>query len=178
MLQNVHVSLNSRLVITDVAKNLVTKRPHYAEQLLWHHKCGQKSCDKSSTFRQKADWTSQMCQKNHVTKRPHSAEQPAGHQKWVQKSCDKPSKLWFRKGWTWCHRAFWGGWTSCHMWQTIHLEARVDEKYLDGSYRCKNVTGANFQSRWFVGWTDSVGRIVTWSVCGRTDRQGTILYIC
>ncbi len=33
----------------------------------------------------------------------------------------------------------------------------MNEKYLDGSYRCQNVTGANCRSRRLVGWTDSVG---------------------
>jgi hypothetical protein len=47
------------------------------------------------------------------------------------------------------------------------------QKYLDGSYRCKNVTGAHCHSRRFVGWMDSVGRIVEWSVCLWTDRLGT-----
>ncbi len=89
--------------------------------------------------------------KNPVKKRPHFAEQPARHHKWVQKSCDKPSRFCFRTGWTWCQRAFWGGWTSCHMWQTVHLEAGVDELYLDESYSCKNVTGANCNSRYSLG---------------------------
>jgi hypothetical protein len=48
-----------------------------------------------------------------------------------------------------------------------------NKKYLDGSYRCQNVKGANCHSRWFVEWTDSVGQIVAWSVCGWTDGQGT-----
>jgi hypothetical protein len=55
----------------------------------------------------------------------------------------------------------------------VYLTAWVDKKYLDGSYRCKNVTGAHCHSRRFVGWTDSVGRIVAWSVCRWTDRLGT-----
>jgi hypothetical protein len=50
------------------------------------------------------------------------------------------------------------------------------QKYLDGSYGCKNVTGANCHSRQFIGWTDSVGQIVAWSVCWWTDRLGTIPY--
>ncbi len=29
-------------------------------------------------------------------------------------------------------------------------------------------------SRWFVGWTLCLGQNVTWSVCGWTDRQGTV----
>jgi hypothetical protein len=57
--------------------------------------------------------------------------------------------------------------------KTVHLEAGVDKKYLDRSYSCKNVTGTNWHSRGFVGWTDSVGRIAVWSVCLWTDRQGT-----
>ncbi len=36
-----------------------------------------------------------------------------------------------------------------------------------------NVTGAHCHSRRFIGWTDSVGRIVAWSVCRWTDRLGT-----
>ncbi len=111
--------------------------------------------------------------KNPVTKRPHVAKQLAGHHKWVQKFCGKPSKFRFRKGWTWCHRAFWGGWALCHKWQTVQLEAGVDKKYVDGSYRWTNVTVVNCHSRQFVGWTLSLGQIVTWSVCGWTDRQGT-----
>jgi hypothetical protein len=61
----------------------------------------------------------------------------------------------------------------CHKGQTIHLEARVDEKFVDGSYRWKNVTVVNCHSRRFVRWKDSVGRIFAWWVCGWTDRQGT-----
>jgi hypothetical protein len=37
----------------------------------------------------------------------------------------------------------------------------------------RNVTVVKCHSRWFVGWTDSVGRNVMWSVCGWTDRQCT-----
>jgi hypothetical protein len=114
-----------------------------------------------------------MCQNNPVTKHPHFAEHAAGHHKWVQKSCNKTSTFHFRKGWTWCHWAFWGGCTLCHMWRTVHLEVGVDEKYLDGSDRWQNVTGVNCHSRLFVGWTDSVGQIVTRSVRRWTDRQGT-----
>ncbi len=36
----------------------------------------------------------------------------------------------------------------------------MDEKYLDGSYMCKNITGVNCYSRQFIGWMDSVGRSV------------------
>jgi hypothetical protein len=67
------------------------------------------------------------------------------------------------------------GWTVCYEWQTVHLEAWVDKKYLDRSYRCKNVTGVHCHSRRFVGWTDSVGRIVAWSVYRWTDRLGTFI---
>jgi hypothetical protein len=56
---------------------------------------------------------------------------------------------------------------------TVHLKAGVDEKYLDESYRCKNVTGANSHSRRFIGWMDSVGQIVAWSVYRWTDCLGT-----
>ncbi len=49
-------------------------------------------------------------------------------------------------------RLLWG-WTSCYMWQSVHLKARVDEKYLNGMYRCKNVTGANCHNRQ-VHWVD------------------------
>jgi hypothetical protein len=98
------------------------------------------------------------------------------HTQRIKKSCDKTSIFRFRKGWTWCHRTGSRGWTACCVWQTVHLEAGVDEKYLDGSYRCKkkNVAGANCHSRRFVGWTDSVGRIAAWSVCRWTDRLGTL----
>ncbi len=51
-----------------------------------------------------------------------------------------------------------------------HFFSGVDEKYLDG---LKNVTVVYCHRR-FVGWTDSVGRIVTWSVCGWMDRQGNV----
>ncbi len=54
------------------------------------------------------------------------------------------------------------------------LKPGLDEKYVDGSYRWTNVTVANCHSRRFVGWTLSLGRNVTWSVCGWTDRQGTL----
>ncbi len=40
--------------------------------------------------------------------------------------------------------------------------------------KCYNITGANCHSRGFVGWMDSLGRIVAWSVCGWTDRQGSV----
>jgi hypothetical protein len=39
----------------------------------------------------------------------------------------------------------------------------------------RNVTVIKCHSRRFVGWTDSVGRNVTWSVCGWTDRQCTFM---
>jgi hypothetical protein len=111
--------------------------------------------------------------KSPVKKRPHVAKQPAGRHKWVQKCCDKPSKFCFRKVWTWCHRAFWGGWMLCHKWQTVHLEGGVDEKYVDGSYRWTIVTIVNCHSKRFVGWTLSLGRNFAWSVCGWTDCQDT-----
>ncbi len=161
-------------IITNGSQNPVTKRPHFAEQPLGHNKCGQKTYDKTSTFCWKAGWTSQTCQQNPVTKRSHFAEQPAGHHKGIQISYEKPSKVHFRKGWKLCHRSFWGGWTSCHMGQTVHLKAG-DEKYLDVSYRCKNVTVANL-SQQTVRWsTDSMGQIFPWSICWWTDRQGTTL---
>ncbi len=62
------------------------------------------------------------------------------------------------------------------MWQTVHLQPGVDKKYLDKSYRCKNVKGVNCHCRWFVGWMDSVGQNVGWSVCGWTHRQCTTTY--
>ncbi len=45
---------------------------------------------------------------------------------------------------------------------------------MDGSYRWTNATVVNCHSRRFVGWTLSLGRNVEWSVCGWTDRQGTV----
>jgi hypothetical protein len=51
--------------------------------------------------------------------------------------------------------------------------AGVDKKYLDGSYKYQNVTGANCHSRWFIGRTDSLGRIVAWLVFRWTYCQGT-----
>ncbi len=60
----------------------VKKNPHFAEQPLLHHKCGQKSCEKMSTFCWKAGWAHNCVKKNPVTKRPHFAEQAAGHHKW------------------------------------------------------------------------------------------------
>ncbi len=114
MRQNVHISLKSWLDIANLSK---------------------KSCDKTSAFCWAGGRISWMS-KNHGKKRPHFAEKPAGHRKrvgkipvikcphvakqsaghhkWVQKFCDKPSKFRFRKGWTCCNRAFWGGWTLCH----------------------------------------------------------------
>jgi hypothetical protein len=53
------------------------------------------------------------------------------------------------------------------------LKAKVDEKYVDGSYRWTFVTVVNCHSRQFDGWTLSLGRNVALSVCGWTDRQGT-----
>ncbi len=136
---------------SQMSKNKATKRPHFAEKPDGHRKHG----------------------KSPVTKRPHVAKQPAGRHIWVPKCCDKPSKFCFRKGWTWCHRAFWGCWLLCHKWQTVHLEGGVDKNYIDGSYRWTNVTVVNCHSRRFVGWTLSLGQNVAWSVCGWTDRQGT-----
>jgi hypothetical protein len=72
-------------------------------------------------------------------------------------------------------RILWG-WTSYYMWQSVHLKARVDEKYLNGLYRCKNVTGRIVTIEKFTWWTDSVDRIVAWSVRGWTDCQGTVVY--
>jgi hypothetical protein len=83
--------------------------------------------------------------------------------------------LWFSLLSLWCQSIrIWGGWTLCHKWQTVHLEAGVDEKHVDGSYRWTNVTVVNCHSRRFVGWTLNLGRNVAWSVCGWTDRQGTV----
>ncbi len=142
---------------SQLSENKATKRPHFAEKPAGHRKrVGEKSCDKTSTCR-----------------RPHVAKQPAGDHKWVPKCCAKPSKFCFRKEWTWCHRAFWGGWTLYHKWQTVHLEGGVDKKYMDGLCRWTNVTVVNCHSRRFVGWTLSLGRNVAWSVCGWMDRQGT-----
>jgi hypothetical protein len=176
--KNVHILLKSQLDMANVlkkscdktstvcwaggrtsqmSKNHATKCPHFAEKLAGHCK---------------------RVGKNTVTKHPHVAKQLAGRHKWVQKFCDKLSKFCFRKGWTWCHRAFWGGWTLCHKWQTVHLEAGVDEKYMDGSYRWTNVTVVNCHSRRFVGWTLSLGWNVAWSVCGWTDHQGTHKLTC
>jgi hypothetical protein len=62
--------------------------------------------------------------------------------------CDKPTKFTRSE----CHNF---GWTD------------------NPSTLRRNVTVVNCHSRRFVGWTDSVGRNVTWSVCGWTDRQGT-----
>jgi hypothetical protein len=90
----------------------------------------------------------------------------------IKVTCDKASTFCLIQGLALCHRAFWRGWTLCYMWQSIHLQPRVDEKYLDRSYSCKNVTGANCHSRQFIGWTDGVGQNVAgWSVCGWTHRQ-------
>ncbi len=153
-------------------KNPLTKRPHFADQAAGHHKCP-KIMPQNIYVLLKSRLDIKTCFKNPATKRPHFAKQPAGHHKWVQNFCDKSSKFCFRKGWIWCHKALWGGCMLCHMWQTVHLEAGEDEKYLDGSDRWKNVTVVNCHSRRFVGWTDSVGWIVAWLVCGWMDRQGT-----
>ncbi len=49
----------------------------------------------------------------------------------------------------------------------------MDEKFLDGSNRCENVTGTNSHSEWSHEGTDSVSQNVAGSVRGWTDRQGT-----
>ncbi len=151
----------------------VTKRPKFAEQVGRTSQMSKNRATKRPHFAEKPAGHRKRVGKSPLTKRPHVAKQLAGRHKWVPKCCDKPSKFCFRKGWTWCHRAFWGGWTLCHKWQTVHLEGGVDKKYLDGSYRWRNVTVVNCHSRRFVGWTLSLGRNVAWSVCGWTDRQGT-----
>ncbi len=66
--------------------------------------------------------------------------------------CDKPSKFTGSE----CHNF---GWTD------------------NPSTLRRNVKVVKCHSRWFVGWTNSVGRNVTWSVCGWTDRQYTVLCI-
>ncbi len=63
--------------------------------------------------------------------------------------CDKPSKFTRSE----CHNF---GWTD------------------NPSTLRRNVTVVKCHSRRFVGWTNSVGRNVTWSVCGWTDRQCTV----
>jgi hypothetical protein len=83
----------------------------------------------------------------------------------TQATWDKQSTFCRIIGWKWCHRAFWRGLMVCYIWKTVHLQPLVDKKYLDGSYRCKNVTGANYHSRGFVGWTDSVGQNWMDSLC-------------
>jgi hypothetical protein len=54
------------------------------------------------------------------------------------------------------------------------LKPGMDEKYLDGSYRCKNVTGQ------IVTADGSLGGRIVWvelrSVCGRMDRQGIKIF--
>ncbi len=64
--------------------------------------------------------------------------------------CDKPSKFTRSE----CHNF---GWTD------------------NPSTLRRNVTVVKCHSRRFVGWTNSVGRNVTWTVCGWTDRQCTAL---
>ncbi len=151
----------------------VTKRPQFAEQVGGTSQMSKiRRQNVHTSLKSRLD-IANVLGKSPVTKRPHVAKQPAGRHKWVRKCCDKPSIFCFRKGWTWCHRAFWGGWTLCHKWQTVHLEGGVDEKYVEGSYRWTIVTIVNCHSRRFVGWTLSLGRNVAWSVCGWTDRQGT-----
>jgi hypothetical protein len=49
--QNVHTLPDSWLVIRNVSRNPVTKRPHFTWQQVGHHKYVQKSCDEMSTFR-------------------------------------------------------------------------------------------------------------------------------
>jgi hypothetical protein len=39
-----------------------------------------------------------------------------------------------------------------------------------------NVTVVNCHRRRFVGWMLSLGQNVAWSVCGWTDRQGTMTH--
>jgi hypothetical protein len=49
---------------SQMSKNKVTKHPHFAEKPAGHRKhVGEKSCDKTSTCRQTAGRTSQMCPK-------------------------------------------------------------------------------------------------------------------
>ncbi len=120
-----------------------------------HRKCFETFCEKTSTV-----CLSQVCPKimwKNVHIKLHSRQDITNVAKimwqnihillsrhWTSQVCPKISwkvSTCFIKVWTWCHRAFRRGWTSCHLRQNAHLEAGVDKKYLNGSYRCKNVTG-------------------------------------
>jgi hypothetical protein len=167
-----------------MSRNRVTNHQHFAEKQAGHRKRVdkilrqnihsslsrwkditnvQKSCNKMSTFWWKAGWTSQMC--------------------W-EKSCDKTST---------CHQT--AGRTSQVgpkiLWQTmqISLQERMDMMSLsilgrvdvmsqvtNHPYRWTNITVVNCHSRQFVRWMLSLGRNVTWSVCGWTERQGTFIF--
>ncbi len=157
-----------------VRKNPETKNVHSLLSRWQDIKNVQKSCDKMSTLRWKEGWTFKRVRKNPVTKCPHVAKQLAGHHKCVPNVVtNRPNFASGKGGHDVTEHFFWGGWTLCHKWQTVHLEAGVDEKYVDGSYRWTNVTVVNCHSRRFVGWMLSVGRNVAWSVCGWMDHQGT-----
>jgi hypothetical protein len=102
-----------------VKKKNLTKCLHSVLQPVGHHKCSQKPWNKISTFDLQSAGH-HKCGKKHMTKCPHFAWLLARHHNCIQKPCDKPSKFCFRKGRTWCHIAFWGGLTSCYMWQTFN----------------------------------------------------------
>jgi hypothetical protein len=104
---------------SQMCRNRCDKCPHFAEKpaghgkhvekILWHHKCPKIMWQNVHTSLKSRLDVANVLGKNPMTNRPHVAKQLAGCHKWVQKFCDKPSKFCFRKGWTWCHKAFWEG---------------------------------------------------------------------
>ncbi len=89
-------------------------------------------------------------------------------QSWMKNTCTKCHRLWDKilqgVGISRCDKPSKFTRSECHNlgWTNNQFTLR------------RNVTGANCHSRRFVGWTDSVGRNVVWSVRGWTDRQGTV----
>ncbi len=132
-------------VIMNVSKNHMKKHPHFAEQPFWHHKCDKKSCYKMSTFCWTAGWTSQMCPKI-MWQTVHIL---------FQERMDMMLQSILRRVDVMSH-------VTNHLPRSWGGLKKVDKKYMGGSYRCKNVAGANCNSRRFIGWMDSVGQIVAW----------------
>jgi hypothetical protein len=58
----------------------------------------------------------------------------------------------------------------------VHLEARGDEKYLDGltDFMGIRMSQGNCHISRFAVWMDCVCQNVAWSVRGSMDRQGTV----
>ncbi len=93
---------------------------------------------------------------------------------------ERSQQSWTKNTRTKCHRLWdkilqWDGLSHCDKSSKFTRSECHNLGWTDTpSTLRRNVTVVKWHSRWFVGWTDSVGWNVAWSVCGWTDRQCTL----